>query len=341
VAAAQAQVTKLEAAPDHAVPTTPVTGVSALKGKTVYYVPLLQNISGFVLTAAALKVALAKVGMKLQVCNGEAQPGAVAACVQQATGASAAGIILESIPYGMAANAINAANAKGIPVIVSDQYPPTASAKSTDKLDYALGAPYQPNSIAYWTIANSGGNASTIIAENADSPSSIQYVTNSLAIYKQYCPSCKVTVKQIATAAQSQMASDTSSFLLTNPSATYYYTEFEDSLQPALQGIATSNKNSINLSVAGGSVFGLGLLAKGTGPVRAVVAVDQTYAGWALADQILRMGTKAAPVDVNYPTRLFTKDNIGTIQVTPAAQASGSWFGSNAYQAQFEKLWGV
>ena len=341
VAAAQAQVSKFEAAPDHTVPTTPVTGVSALKGKTVYYVPLLQNISGFVLTAAALKTALGKVGVKLQVCNGEAQPSAVAACVQQATGASAGGIILDSIPYGMAANAINAANAKGIPVIVSDQYPPTANAKSTDKLDYAVGAPNQPTDIAYWTIANSGGNASTIIAENADSPSSVQYVTNSLAVYKQYCPSCKVTVKQIQEAAASQMASDTSSFLLADPSATYYYTEFEDSLQPALQGIQSSNKSSVSLSVAGGSVFGLGLLAKGTGPVRAVVAVDQTYAGWALADQILRMGTKAAPVDVNYPTRMFTKDNIGSIQVSPAAEAAGSWFGSTAYQAQFAKLWGV
>ena len=36
-----------------------------------------------------------------------------------------------------------------------------------------------------------------IIAEEADSPSSIQYVTNSMAIYKQYCPDCTVTVKQI------------------------------------------------------------------------------------------------------------------------------------------------
>jgi len=341
VAAAQAQVTKFEAAPDHPVPGTPVKGVSALKGKTVYYVPLVQQIPGFVLTAASLKTALGKVGLKLQVCNGEAQPAAVAACIGQATGASAAGIILDSIPYGMAANAITAANTKGIPVIVSDQLPPTAGAKSTNKLDYALGAPYQPNAIAYWTIANSGGSASTIIAESADSPSTIAYVNSSLSIYKQYCPGCKITVKQISQSAAAQMASDTSSFLLTDPSATYYYTEFEDSLQPALQGIQTANRSAINLSVAGGSVFGLGLLAKGTGPVRAVVAVDQTYAGWALADQVLRMATKGTPVDVLYPTRLFTKDNIGSITVTPAAQAAGSWFGSTAYQAAFEKLWGV
>ncbi len=341
VAAAQAEVAKFEAAPSHPVPTAPIKGVSALKGKTVYYVPLVQQISGFVLTAAALKTALSKVGMKLHVCNGEAQPSAVAACIGQAAGAAAAGIILDSIPFGMAANAINSATAKGIPVIVSDQLPPTPGAKSTDKLDYALGAPYQPNDIAYWTIADSDGKANTIIAESADSPSTIQYVTSSLAIYKKYCPACKVVVKQISESEAAQMASATSSFLLSDPSANYYYTEFEDSLQPALQGIQTSNRTSINLSVAGGSVDGLGLLAKGSGPVKAVVAVDQTYAGWALADEILRMATKSSPVSVLYPTRLFTKQNSGSIQVTTAAEASGAWFGSDSYQATFEKDWGV
>ncbi len=341
VTAAQAIVTKLEAEPGHPVPTASIKGVSALKGKTVYYVPLIQQVSGFILTAAAMKVALAKVGLKLQVCNGEATPSAVAACITQATGAGAAGIVLDSIPLGMAANAVTAANGKGIPVIVSDQLPP-AGVKSTDKLAYVSGAPTQPNDIAYWMIANSGGKANAILAENADSPSSIAYVTNSQAIYKQDCPSCTITVKQISEAAQAQMASATSSYLLADPNATYYYTEFEDSLAPALQAIQTSHRSSISLSVAGGSTFGLGALASGSGPVKAVVAVDQTYAGWALTDQILRMATKTAPLaDIIYPTRLFTKDNIGSVKVTPAAEGSGAWFGSSAYQADFQKLWGA
>jgi ribose transport system substrate-binding protein len=334
-------VTQMEAEPSHPVPAAPVPGVSALKGKTVYYVPLVQQIPGFVLTAASLKTALATVGVKLQVCNGEAQPSAVAACIGQATGAGAAGIILDSIPQGMAANAISSATTKGVPVIVSDQLPPTPTAKSTDQIDYALGAPYQPNDIAYWTIADSKGAANLIIAEEADSPSSIQYIVNSQAIYAKNCPSCKVVVKQISQSDAAQWASATSSFLLASPNANYYYTEFEDSLQAAIQGIQTSNRTSINLAVAGGSTDGLGLLAKGSGPVKAVVAVDQTYSGWALADQVLRMATKTAPVSVLYPTRLFTAQNIGSIKVTPAAEASGAWFGSTAYQTAFQKDWGV
>jgi ribose transport system substrate-binding protein len=299
----------------------------------------VQQIPGFVVTAATMKTALAKAGLKLQVCNGQGQPTAVAACVQQAVGAKAAGIITDAIPYGMAANALGAAKAKGIPVIVADQYPPAGNT-NTNQLAYVPGVVNQPSQIAWWMIANSKGKANAIIAEEADSPSSMQYVTNSLPIYKKYCPGCTITVKKITASTNSLLASATSSNILANPDATYYYTEFEDSLQPTVQGIQQSGKTGILLSVAGGSVDGLGLL-KGNSVVKAVVAVDQAYAGWALTDEILRMATKSGPVSETFPSRLFTTQNISSIEVTPAAQASGAWFGNSSYQSDFAKLWGV
>ena len=340
VATAQKQVASLSATTaSYPVPTSNVTGVQKLKGETVYYIPLVQQIPGFVVTAATMKSALAKAGLKLQVCNGQGQPTAVAACVQQAVGAKAAGIITDAIPYGMAANALGAAKAKGIPVIVADQFPPAGNT-NTNQLSYVPGVVDQPSQIAWWRIANSKGKANAIIAEEADSPSSMQYVTNSLPIYKKYCPGCTITVKKITASTNSLLASATSSNILANPDATYYYTEFEDSLQPTVQGIQQSGKSGISLSVAGGSVDGLGLL-KGNSVVKAVVAVDQAFAGWALTDEILRMATKSGPVNETFPSRLFTTQNISSIQVTPAAQASGVWFGNSSYQSDFEKLWGV
>jgi ribose transport system substrate-binding protein len=340
VATAQQQVASLSATTaSYPVPTSNVTGVQKLKGETVYYIPLVQQIPGFVVTAATMKTALAKAGLKLQVCNGQGQPTAVAACVQQAVGAKAAGIITDAIPYGMAANALSAAKAKGIPVIIADQFPPAGNT-NTNQLSYVPGVVDQPSQIAWWMIANSQGKANAIIAEEADSPSSMQYVTNSLPIYKKYCPGCTITVKKITASTNSLLASATSSNILANPDATYYYTEFEDSLQPTVQGIQQSGKSGISLSVAGGSVDGLGLL-KGNSVVKAVVAVDQAFAGWALTDEILRMATKSGPVNETFPSRLFTTQNISSIQVTPAAQASGAWFGNSSYQSDFAKLWGV
>ena len=340
VATAQQQVASLSATTaSYPVPTSSVNGVKKLKGQTVYYIPLVQQIPGFVVTAATMKTALARAGLKLQVCNGEGQPSAVAACVQQAAGAKAAGIITDAIPYGMAANALGAAKAKGIPVVIADQYPP-AGTTNTNLLAYVPGVVNQPSQIAWWMIANSNGKANAIIAEEADSPSSMQYVTNSLPIYKKYCPGCTITVKKITASTNSLLASATSSNILANPDATYYYTEFEDSLQPTVQGIQQSGKSGISVSVAGGSVDGLGLL-KGNSVVKAVVVVDQAYAGWALTDEILRMATKSGPVSETFPSRLFTAQNIGSIQVTPAAQASGAWFGNSSYQSDFAQLWGV
>jgi ribose transport system substrate-binding protein len=333
-------VTQLEATTtNYPVPTASVSGVSKLKGRTVYYIPLIQFIPGFVVTAQTMKVALAKVGMNLQVCNGQGQPSAVAACVGQAAGAGAAGIITDAIPYGMAQNAFDSAKAKGIPIIIADQYPPAGNT-NTDAVTYVPGVVDQPSQVAWWIIASSQGKANAILAQESDSPSSIAYVQNSLSIYKQYCPGCTVTVKSITATSNSQLASDTSANLLTNPSATYYYTEFEDSLDPTVQGIQQSNKANISLSVAGGSVDGLGRL-KSNSVVKAVVAVDQAYAGWALTDEILRMASKATPAAETFPSRLFTAQNIGSVQVTTGAQASGVWFGDTSYQSAFEKLWGV
>jgi ribose transport system substrate-binding protein len=340
VSKAQQMVTQFEATTtSYPVPTASISGLSSLKGKTVYYIPLVQFIPGFVVTAATMKTALAKVGVNLQVCNGNGVPSTVASCVQQATGAGAAGIITDALPYGMAENAFNAAKAKGIPIIIADQIPPSGTT-NTDALTYVPGVVNQPSQVAWWMIADSNGKANAILAQESDSPSSIAYVQDSLSIYKQYCPGCTITVKDITATTNSQLASDTSSNLLTNPSATYYYTEFEDSLDPTVQGIQQSNKTDIALSVAGGTVDGLGRL-KSSSMVKAVVVVDQAYAGWALSDEILRMATKAAPVTETFPSRLFTAQNIGTIQVTTADQASGAWFGNSSYQSAFAQLWGV
>ena len=339
---AKQEVAALEATTKtYPLPTASVSGLSKFAGRKVYYIPLVQDIPGFVVTATTMKDALSAAGLGEQVCNGQGQPSALSSCVQQAVAANAAGIVLDAAPYAMAQNALDAAKAKGIPIIIADQYAPAGSSDS-DQVTYVPGATDQPTDIAWWVIADSLGEGKLVIAQEQDSPSAVQYVTNSLAVYKQYCPGCDVKVKNISASTDTQLATDTSSNVLTDPGVNYYYTEFEDSLQPTIQGIQQSGRSSaISLSVAGGSVNGLGLLASGSSSVKAVVAVDQAYAGWALTDEILRMMTGGAPVAEPFPTRLFTKDDIASIQVSTAAQGTGEWFGDISYQSAFEKLWGV
>jgi ribose transport system substrate-binding protein len=341
VAKAQQMVAQLETTTSqYPVPTASVSGVPGFKGRTVYYIPLDAHIPGFVVTAQTMKVALTKAGLKFQECDGQGTPSTIASCVGQAAGAGAAGIVLDAIPYGMAQNALDGAKSKGVPIVIADQY--ASGATSNNQVAYVEGVVDQPSQVAWWLIANSQGKAKAIISEEADSPSSIAYVQNSLPIYRQYCPACNIVVKQItATETNPQLQAAVSSYIQANPDVQYFYTEFEDSLQPTMAGIQQSGKSSsVDLAVAGGSVNGLGLL-KGGQVVKAVVAVDQAYAGWALTDEVLRMMTKSGPANETFPSRLFTAQNIGSIQVTPAAQASGVWFGDSSYTSDFAKLWGV
>src|SRR3954452_23601846 len=104
------------------LPTDPVD-VTALKGKTVYYIPLTAQISVFQLYGSKLGEALDAAGVHLQICDGGANPSQIAGCIDQAVGASAAAIVADNVPYGMAGNAFDAARAKKIPVLIANQIP--------------------------------------------------------------------------------------------------------------------------------------------------------------------------------------------------------------------------
>jgi ribose transport system substrate-binding protein len=149
--------------------------------------------------------------------DGQGTPSTIASCVGQAAGAGAAGIILDAIPSGMTQNALGGAKAKGVPVIVADQYPPSGTANS-NQVAYVPGIVDQPSQIAWWLIASSGGKANAIVAEETDSPSSRAYVQNSLAIFKKYCPGCTIQVKQItATQTTQQLQAAVSSDIQADP----------------------------------------------------------------------------------------------------------------------------
>lgn len=132
LATAEKKVAALQAmAKTYPVPTASVPGVDKFKGRKVFYIPIVQQVPAFVATAGSTKQALSKAGLSQQVCDGKAQPTAIASCVQQAITADAAGIILDAIPYGMAQNALDAAKAKGIPIVIADQNPRPESRTAT------------------------------------------------------------------------------------------------------------------------------------------------------------------------------------------------------------------
>src|ERR1700759_2826819 len=138
-----AKVAELEkAGTSYPVPTAAISGVTSLSGKTVYYIPITQQSPQFAVTQAALESAFGKVGIKLQVCNGNATPTGIAACLTQATKAKAGAIITAAI-------------ASGIPVLNTNQTADSAHPAAA-KLGYIYAAgSEQMVAVADWIINDS------------------------------------------------------------------------------------------------------------------------------------------------------------------------------------------
>lgn len=322
------------------VPTTPISNVKSLSGKTIYYIPITQQAPQFTITAQALTAAADKVGMTVQICNGNGTPTTISACVNQATAAKAAGIIADAIPYVLAANAFGAAQAAHIPVIIGNQIP-TPGHPASKYLAYvgsAAGSAME-EALAKWIILNSGGNANVLINMDTDGPSPVVFESAGQKVFTADCASCKITVNKVSTANFSLVASSTSSALLKNPNVNYVESEYEQFLQFTQTGIQQTSRTGI--TVVDGAAQLASLQAVKNGSIDAAAGQASAYQGWVYLDALMRMDLGDTLPAYTIPVRLFTKGTIGSVSVTAQAQDSGAWFGPTNYPSLFEKLWGV
>jgi ribose transport system substrate-binding protein len=350
VEAAKARVAELMKPTTKYEPPGPaLETVKSLSGKTVWYIPITEKVEFFQAVTSGLKTALGKAGVNLRTCSGEANPSATAACVNQAVEAKAGAIVLDAIPIAVAAQAFEGAKAKKIPVLVTDQNPPPPGAPGgvkgigDSKLAYApFGAEDLMRGVADWIIADSNGKANVLVAELTDSPSTQAWIQEgAVAEYEKNCPGCKVTVAKINIASLQLVPSKISSELLRNQDVDYVQPQFDAVAQPIQQGVQQAGfANKVKAASATGLLSGLQQVKQG-GFIKADMAIDYAYQGWAIADEAFRMMLGEPPVEEKIPQRLFTKENIGSIELTKEAEASGEWFGSTEFRDMFTKLWGL
>jgi ribose transport system substrate-binding protein len=328
-------------------PGPPLKGVKSLKGKTVWYIPISLSVPVFAVGNSALHTALAKVGVSEHACSGEANPSATAACINQAVARGAGAIITDAVPVALAANAFSNAESHHIPVLIVNQLPPprgvpgSVKGVGNDKLAYAL---LQDSALvgaeADWVIADSHGKANALVMPFTDSPSTLAYAARAEAIFRRDCPGCTVAVQKVGLANATLIPSQTSAALLKHQGTQYVMPEFDAVLQPVGQGIQqTSSSQHPKVVTAGGDLPALQEIKAGRLALDA--GEDFPYEGWADADEVMRMMLGMPVVTEHVPVRLFTAANVRSLRLTPAAQASGEWYGSSAYSTMFEHLWGV
>ena len=346
VAQAQAVVARESKATTSFPPPGPPINARSLRGKSVWYIPLSLSVPVFAISNGTLQTALSKVGITEHSCSAQATPSGTAACINQAVAAGAGAIVTDAIPVALASNAFADAESHHIPVLVQDQLPPTSGpgtvqGMGNDKLAYQpLQAANLPKAAAYWTIADSHGKANILLEPYTDSPSTLAYMISTQALIKKLCPGCTVANQKIGIATASVAASQTSSALLSHQNVNYVLPEYDALLQGVGQGIQNAGfTNKVRVASSAGDLPALEAIKAGKLSVDG--GEDFPYIGWADADEAMRMMLGKPIVTEKPPLRMFTAANVGSLALTPAAQASGEWYGSDAYTSMFEHLWGV
>jgi ribose transport system substrate-binding protein len=321
------------------VPSDPVD-VSGCEGKTVYYIPITAQISVFQVYGAKIGEALETVGADLQICDGGSNPSQISGCIDQAVGASAAAIITDNVPYGMAANALDGARAAGIPVLIANQLVDPAF-PADDSLAYVQGpATEMITRVADWIIADSDGTATVVLQKVTDNPSTIAWADAAEQELDERCPDCTVVVNEVSASNFPLIPTSTSAAILANPDTRYVLAEFEHFVQPTLGGVQQSpNAAQIKIVSSAATLTGLQMLADG-GPLHADAGQNFAYQGWATADALFRLVAGQEIPEYDYSFRLFTQDNIDDLDLSEEGEASGSWYGPTDFAEDFAVLWG-
>lgn len=321
----------------------PVTGLSKLKGKTVWYIPIGSAVPILNAFGIGMQGALDKLGMKLHTCDGKFLPTTMASCINQAATQGADGVVTGYIDYQLVPTAFDNLVSHKIPVLVAGEAP---SGGKTDSPALAFDDTtptinLQQKLMAESVIVDSKGKAKVLYLGVTDSPQLKAGAAYSKAFFKDNCPDCTFTEVDYNTASLNKLPSQVSSALISHPDTTYVAAEVDAAGQGAVSGIQTAGfTNKVKFAATGGALDALQRIKAG-GVSFVDAGTSAIYFGWQFTDGIVRMMVGGLPVNGLGVVRVFTKDNVGSLSLTPADYASHAWYGSNDFQQSFLTAWGV
>lgn len=321
----------------------PVSGTSAVKGKTVWWVPIGSSIPSVQSIGNAMQTAFGHVGITMKTCDGKLLPTDIAACLSQARTQGADGVVTGFVDYTLDRTAFDSLVSQHIPVLIGGETP-DAGKTSNSKLGFQstrstddLSAELNVGSV----ILDSKGEAKIVYLGITDSAETEQEEATAKAYVSKNCTACTFDEVNYNTASINKLPSQVSAALLSHPSTTYVICESDLCSQPALTGIQTANfSNKVKLASCAGGLDSLQRIKAG-GVQFSDIGISTVYLGWQFADGIIRMLTGHPPVSALGVVRVFQKSNVASLTLTPAVYATNGWYGTNAYQKKFLTAWGV
>lgn len=315
---------------------------SELRGKTVYWIPITSVAPVFTVEQKNATEALAALGIKLQLCDGQATPEVVARCVSQAIAAKAAGIITTSTPPEFARQAFDKAIEADIPMLfvnTKDATMPSEWGKKAVAMPNNWNAQGKLNNDLI--VSDSGGKASVLMVGVTDSSATSAFFQEGMkGDLAAKCPGCTINEVQTSSTQISNLTSLVSSALVQKPDTRYVVVEFDSFAAPVVQAIRQQSKqNSVKLLTHLGQLDGLKRVADGQ--QFADTGYSLAALGWNEADAMMRMMLGQDPLIDKHvtPIRTFTKDNVEGLDLTQEGWESGKWQSSDDFRAMYRDLW--
>lgn len=344
VAAAKANVAKYSAKVT-SYPDIPSIsgGIASLRGKSLWYVPLGGSLPIFQGFGSGIKQAAEAAGMTFHTCDGKLVPTAMVSCLNQAASQGAAGVIGGYIDYSEAPTAYDALISKNIPIVIGGE--PATGGKSNSK-QLAFYDATKASTIAAGValdsvIADSDGKAHILFMGISDTKSTTAEASNAQSYVSKACPDCTFKLVMYNTASLSKVPSLASSALISNPDTNYVVVQVDSGEPATIQGIQSAGfANKVKLVAISGTLQPLQDIKSG-GAQLADVGISPVYTGWQWTDALIRMMVGQNPDFGPAVIRLFTKDNVQDLTLTPATFQTNAWYGPDTYEDTFLKAWGI
>jgi ABC-type sugar transport system substrate-binding protein len=343
VAAARADLAKYAGKVTSFPTISPVSGVSALKGKNIWYIPLGSAVPVLNAFGVGMQGALAQLGISYHTCDGKFLPTTVAACMNQAVAQGADGVVTGYIDYKLVPNAFQNLVSHHIPVLAAGEANDTGKADSPglafDDTTPTVEVLQRLNDES--VIADSGGKAKILFVGVTDSPQTLEGAAIAKKFFADNCPGCTFNEIDYNTESLNKVPSQVSAALISHPDTTYVVVELDAGAASAVSGIQTAGfANKVKLAATNGGLDSLQRIKAGTVQFEDV-GLSSTYLGWQFTDGVVRMMMGRLPVANLGIVRVFTKDNVGGLALTPAAYTTNAWYGSDEFETNFLTAWGV
>jgi ribose transport system substrate-binding protein len=265
--------------------------------------------------------------------------------MQQALSSHPDAIVAQALDTKFIASYIARAKAEGIKFITAQTGTPGTPTISGDVAEVTFDYPAVGRMLADWFVADSGCKAGgpQIITTTSSRQPSLAEVAGMQGEIKKLCPSLSVPSVQNVLIPDwpTKLPTLTRSLITRDPNLKYMLPLYDGMtiyMVPAINGIARAAKSVKVASFNATPVVMQNELAKDS-PLAADVGGPNQWYGVALADNTLRVLSGAQPVaDEKVPLRLFTRDNIGSIDVK---KDESTWYGSVNPICEYHKLWGI